>query len=158
MAGACILGAITAASFLVWAVPQGRDATFVVTDFGAHLDGVRGIHGAVTGDLDDALEGLRAGTVSPDEYVRMAEASAAQINAQIVSVIESDPPEEWQESYAAYLESLRQSGAYVRETIVAANMARDGAGAGAFEGALEQAGRLRDAAEGLAAESDGARP
>ena len=33
-----ILIAISAASFSVWMIPQNNQISFVVTDFGAHLD------------------------------------------------------------------------------------------------------------------------
>ena len=33
-----MLGGITAASFLIWTLPQTYDASFVVSDFGNNLD------------------------------------------------------------------------------------------------------------------------
>ena len=43
--GQVILAAITGASFLLWMIPQDSDeTTFVVSDYGDYLDGVKNIH------------------------------------------------------------------------------------------------------------------
>ena len=46
----------------------------------------------------------------------------SQINSQIIELVESDAPEEWQESYLNYLEYLRSSNSYIRETLALANL------------------------------------
>lgn len=163
-----ILGAVTAASFAVWIVPQGaEEASFVVTDHGAHLDGVKNIHATIMDDMDEGYGRMLAGEIEADEYAVMAEASSEQMRAMIVGTISADPPAEWRQSYEAYIEALRQYNTYIRETAaVAAKIAAGGAGAGGGgeQGAeelardLDAASRYKTAAIDLIIESDRARP
>lgn len=164
-----ILGAVTAASFAVWLVPQGYDSpSFVVTDHAAHLDGVKNIHATIAADLDGGYARLLAGEIRADEYAVMAEASSEQVRSLIIDTVSADPPAEWQESYSAYVEALRQYNTYIRETVAAAageaaaaGAASPSGGQGDAEGpgqAGEEASRYRDAADALAARSDQARP
>ena len=156
-----ILGAVTAASFAVWLVPQGNDgASLVVSDHGAHLDGVKNIHATIMADLDEGYEGLLAGEITAAEYAEMAEVSSGQVRQLIIDTIAADPPGEWLESYEAYVEALRQYNTYIRETTVVAS-AIDEAGhlaAGAVAEAAESAAAYEPAVEGLIGRSDGARP
>ena len=46
--------------------------------------------------------------ISPEEFIQRAEISSSQINSQIIQLIESNPPEEWLESYFNYIESLKK--------------------------------------------------
>ena len=163
-----ILGAVTAASFAVWIVPQGaEEASFVVTDHGAHLDGVKNIHATIMDDMDEGYGRMLAGEIEADEYAVMAEASSEQMRAMIVGTISADPPAEWRQSYEAYIEALRQYNTYIRETAaVAAKIAAGGAGGGGGgeRGAeelardLDAASRYKTAAIDLIIESDRARP
>ena len=150
-----ILGVITVASFLVWALPVQYESSFVVTDFEAHLDGIESIRNIIIEDLDAGLEGLASGAIPADEYTRMAETATIQINEQIILIVESGPPPEWEESYISYMEALRHSNSYVRETIVVAGMIRDGADPGE---AQDSADGWKDAAEELVRQSQQSRP
>ena len=120
-----ILGAITGISFLAWSIPQSYDSSFVVSDFENHLDGVENIHSTISSDLDNSFQKLVEGSISPEEYIQIAETSTSQINDQIIEIVESGATEEWQDSYINYMESLKQSNSYIRETIVFANMIKD---------------------------------
>lgn len=153
-----ILGAITAASFLAWSIPQSSDTSFVVTDFENHLDGVENIHSTINEGLDQSFQGLIDGTISPDEYIKAAETSTSQISSQIIIIVESNPTEEWQESYLNYMESLRQSNTYIRETIVFANMLKDGAEQTKLDETLDSANNLKAEITNLIDASNQARP
>ncbi len=153
-----ILGAITVASFLVWNIPYNQDTVFVVSDFEANLDGVKNIHKSINAELDEKFQGLLDGDVDAQEYINSAEAATWQINAEIIKVVNSGPTEEWEQSYIGYMESLRQSNSHIRETIVFANMAKDGASQDRLEEALDAIGQLKARAEALAMSSDDARP
>lgn len=158
LATAAILGAITAASFAVWLFPQSFETSFVVSDFEAHLDGVKSIHAVIGEDLDAEFQRMLDGDIPPDEYIRMAETSSEQINSQIIRIVESDPVEDWQSSYTSYMESLRQSNSHIRETIVLANKIKSGAQEAELADALGALEKLKSRAAGLAAESDSSRP
>lgn len=156
-----ILGAVTAASFAVWLVPQGVESpSFVVTDHEAHLDGVKNIHTTIMGDLDAGYGRMLAGEIEADEYAIMAEASSEQVRSLIIETIAVDPPAEWRESYGAYVEALRQYNTYIRETAAAATVIAGGGdqGVAALEEALARASKYRTAAVDLILQSDGARP
>ena len=78
-----------------------------------------------------------------------------RFNEQIILIVESGPPPEWEESYISYMEALRHSNSYIRETIVVAGMIRDGADPGE---ARDSADGLKNAAEELVRQSQQSRP
>ena len=132
---AVILGAVAAASFLVWVVPDTAtpEMTVSVSDFGNHLEGVRNIHGVLGAELDASFGMMLEGGITPERYVGMAEATSTQINALIIGLVESGAPEEWHESYIGYIDALKVQNEIIRETMVAADAARE-AGADGDEG------------------------
>ena len=153
-----ILGAITAVSFLAWAIPQSYDSSFVVSDFENHLDGVQNIHSTISTDLDNNFQKLVEGAITPEEYIQIAETSTSQINSQIIQIVESGATEEWQESYINYMDSLKTSNSYIRETIVFANMIKDEVEEVKLENALESTNQLKSEIQNLIDASDEARP
>jgi hypothetical protein len=155
---AIILVAIATASFSVWIIPQNNQISFVVTDFAAHLDGVKNIHKIIIEDLELEFNGLLDGNTSPTEYIQIAEVSSTQINSQIIQIVESKASEEWQNSYLKYLESLRKSNSYVRETIVYANMLNENKSSEELEKTLENINSIKSEFELLIKASDNARP
>lgn len=149
-----ILGAILAASFAVWALPQGPAIPIAVTDFEGHIDGVGSIHGVLAEELESSFQDLQEGRITPDEYRRLAEATSTQINEQIVGLVGSGADESWQASYGAYLEALRTQNTLVRETVAAAESAgREGAGE-----SMKRIEELRERVAQLVSESERARP
>ena len=156
-----ILVAVTAASFAVWVVPQGPDGpSLVVSDHEAHLDGVKNIHAIIMDDLDEAYGRLLSGGIGPAEYGEMADASSGQVRQLIIDTVSADPPNEWLESYEAYVEALRQYNTYIRETTVVASAIEEAGhlAADAVAESAESAAAYGPAVEGLIARSDSARP
>jgi len=153
-----ILGVITIASFLVWTIPQTYDTTFVVSDYENHLNGVKNIHNTITDDLDNEFQKLVEGSITPEEYIQMAETSTSQINSQIIEIVESNPTEEWQESYIEYMESLKQSNTYIRETMVFANLIKDGVEENVLDNALNSLNQLKNEVDTMIKASDESRP
>ena len=121
-----ILAVITAASFLVWFIPENREATFVVTDFENHLDGVHEIHLIIDENVEAEFENLIKGEITPEEYNQVAEVSSSQTNSQLIQLVRTQPPEEWSQSYASYIESLKHFNTYLRETIIISKMIESG--------------------------------
>lgn len=151
---AALLGGILAASFAVWALPQGPGTAIEVSDFEGHIDGVQGIHRVLSEELDSSFRDLQEGRITAEQYRELAETTSSQINEQIVGLVGSGADEAWQASYAAYLEALRTQNTLVRETIAAAETAGE-------RGAQESAQRIEDLQErieALVAESERARP
>jgi hypothetical protein len=117
-----ILAAITIASFTVWQIPDNPKMTIVVTDFESHLEGIDARHQVITNAVDNSFLKMINGDIMPDEMISIAEISSSQINSQIIELVESDAPDEWQKSYINYLESLRSSNSYIREIIALSNL------------------------------------
>ncbi len=118
---AAILGAITAASFSIWLIPQSDDSSFVVSDFRSYLESIKERHGVIAEEIENGLQSMLAGITSLDDFIIKAEASTSQINSLIIEIAKSDAPQEWHESYLNYGESLKSYNSYLREVIVMAN-------------------------------------
>ena len=75
---AIILAAITGASFLLWIVPEERlpkesETTFVVTDYGNYLDGVKNIHEVLQESIDIEYKNLLNGEITAEDYFTITE-------------------------------------------------------------------------------------
>ena len=123
---AVILAAVTAASFSVWIVPQKNNSSFVVSDFKNQFESIQARYNVIADEIDKDLQSMLSGSVTPDNFIMRAEASTSQINALIIEMVQSGAPQEWQESYLNYGESLKSYNSYLRETIVLANKIKSG--------------------------------
>jgi len=117
-----ILAAITGASFLSWVVPENNETTFVISDYGKYIDGVKNIHEVLQESIDIEYQNLHNGNISPSDYISVAEVTSSQVTSQISEFITSKPPEEWQDSYISYMDALKKFNAYIVETKVVANL------------------------------------
>ena len=102
-----ILASITAASFLLWIVPQENDSTFIVTDYEGYLDGVKNIHEVLQESIDIEYRNLQDGKISPSEYIIITEVTSSQVTTQISEFVTSKPSEKWQESYISYMNGMK---------------------------------------------------
>ena len=123
---AIILASITAASFLLWIVPQENDTTFIVTDYQGYLDGVKNIHEVLQESIDIEYQNLRDGKSTPKEYIAITEVTSSQVTTQISEFITSKPSEQWQESYISYMNGMKKFNEYILETKVLANQIENG--------------------------------
>jgi len=117
-----ILAAITAASFLVWLIPQNIETKIIISDFGVHLDNVKEIHSTLNNGINEEFKNMLDKKITPQEYTNLAKISSTQVNSQIMQLVESKAPEEWHESYLNYIEALKVFNSEIRETIVAATL------------------------------------
>jgi hypothetical protein len=118
---AIILASITAASFLLWVVPQENNSTFIVTDYEGYLDGVKNIHEVLQESIDIEYRNLQDGKISPSEYLIITEVTSSQVTTQISEFVTSKPSEKWQESYISYMNGMKKFNEYIIETKVLAN-------------------------------------
>jgi len=153
-----ILVAITITSFFVWLTPQSYDATFVVSDFKSHLDGIKEIHRVLADGIEKEFQKMLNGDITPEQYIEVAEISSSQINSQIIQLVESKASQEWQESYLNYLEALRATNSNMRETIVVANMIKDNADEQNVDEVLKKIDQLKEESKSFVSASDSARP
>ncbi|MEO9308755.1 MAG: hypothetical protein ABI337_00490 [Nitrososphaera sp.] len=152
-----ILGAIAAASFVVWLVPQNTQTRFVVTDAKGQLDAIIEQQKTITETLAEELDKMYSGEITPDNYISIAEISSSQINSFIITTIESDVPSEWHDSYLAIAESMRSYNSYIRETIVVAEKLKSDPNADITQEKAKMDEFLRQSEDYLAA-SNKARP
>ena len=116
-----ILASITAASFLLWIVPQENNSTFIVTDYEGYLDGVKNIHEVLQESIDIEYRNLQERKISPSEYIIITEVTSSQVTTQISEFVTSKPSEKWQESYISYMNGMKKFNEYIIETKVLAN-------------------------------------
>ena len=121
-----ILAAITGASFLIWQIPQDNKTTFVISDYGDYLNGVKIIQEVLQESIDIEYQNLRNGKISPEDYIKITEETSSQVTAQISEFVTSKPPEEWQDSYISYMDAMRKFNSFIGETKVLANMIEKG--------------------------------
>lgn len=121
-----ILIAITSVSFLFWIVPQENETTFVVSDYGNYLDGVKNIHEVLQESIDIEYQNLRNGEISPKDYIAVTEVTSSQVTSQISEFVISNPPEEWQDSYISYMDAMKKFNSYIGETKVLSNLIEKG--------------------------------
>jgi len=152
-----ILAGITGASFLVWLIPQNYESTFVISDYKSFLESKKDIHQTLSSAVDDEFQKLLTKDNTPDEYITTAEISSSQINSQIMQLIESDPPEEWYESYLHYIESLKKFNLQIKETIVLAKMIND-VDEKQFQKKIDEINSLKMESDSFSQVSDEARP
>ena len=153
-----ILGVITAVSFSTWLIPQNYESTFVISDFESHLDGVKNIHIVISEEIEIEFENLLDQNITPDEFIEIAEVTSSQINSQIIKLVESKASEEWYDSYLNYIESLKQYNSYIRESIVVANMIKNGEDPRDIENLIEELNSMKEKSRVLIDASDHTRP
>jgi len=120
-----VLIAITAASFSVWQIPDSSKMTIVITDFESHLQGIDARHEIIQSAIEESFVELMNEKISTEQYIKTAQVSSLQNNGLLIELVESDAPEEWQESYINRITSLKSFEAYIIETMVLAEFLAD---------------------------------
>ena len=154
-----ILAAITAASFLVWLIPQNIETKIIISDFGVHLDNVKEIHSTLNNGINEEFKNMLDKKITPQEYTNLAEISSTQVNSQIMQLVESKAPEKWYESYLNYIEALKVFNSEIRETIVVAMLvSEDKQTTSEFRDIVKKIDLLKKDSKSLIDASDQARP
>jgi len=117
-----ILAVITGVSFLSWIVPQDNQTTFVISDYGNYLDGVKKIQEVLQESIDIEYQNLHNEDISPEDYTKITEVTSSQVTTQISEFVTSKPPEEWVDSYISYMDAMKKFNEYIIETKVVANL------------------------------------
>jgi len=138
-----ILATITGASFLLWIVPENNETTFVISDYGKYLDGVKNIHEVLQESVDIEYQNLRNGKISPRDYITITEVTSSQVTTQISEFVTSKPPEEWLASYISYMDAMKKFNSYIGETKVLANMIEKGSSEAEMVETLEKIESLK---------------
>ena len=155
---AVILGAIAAGSSVVWLFPQNRGSTIAVSDYGNELEGVKERPALIMAAMDSNLKGLLNKTISPDDFVSMAQTSTSQTTSLIAELIESNPPLQWRASYFSYDEALKKYNDYLTETISLANMVKGGISPQDLANEVSKVSALENDTDSLIAKANETRP
>ncbi|MGB6463021.1 MAG: hypothetical protein WA799_00220 [Nitrosotalea sp.] len=149
-----VFGAITAASSVIWILPQNRGPTFVVSDYGNEIESVKERHLLIMTEMDSDLTGLLNNTIAPDDFIARAQTSSSQTTSLITELIESNPPPEWGESYLNYDEALKKYNDYLTETIALANKVKDNASSSDLSDEMSKIDSLRNDTNSFIAKSN----
>ena len=153
-----ILAAITGASFLLYLAPENSETTFVVSDYGGYIDGVKNIHEVLQESMEIEYQNLLNGEISPSEYITAAEVTSSQVTSQISEFVTSKPPEEWQDSYISYMDAMKKFNAYIGETKVLANLIENGSSDEKIDETIQKIEQLKKEANEFVINSDQTRP
>ena len=155
---AIMLIAISGASFVVWILPQNNSSSVVVSDYKNELNSVKERHSLITTTIESNLKALSDKTMSPDEFINQTQISSSQVTSMISELVESNAPSEWQQSYGAYFESLKEYNDYLSETISLANKIKNGISTNDLNDEMSKLDALRKESDALATKSDQTRP
>lgn len=153
-----VFGAITAASSVIWILPQNRGPTFVVSDYGNEIESVKERHALIMSAMDSDLTGLLNNTIVPDDFISRAQTSSSQTTSLITELIESNPPPEWRESYLNYDEALKKYNDYLIETIALANEIKTNASSSDLSDETSKIDSLRNDTDSFIAKSNETSP
>ena len=121
-----ILVGVVAASFLVYLIPENNDMKLVVSDFEKNLDGIDERTTMLSTGIEKSFEDLINHRLSPEEYFVTAGITQSQVNSLIIELTLSGASQEWAASYKTYVEALKKLNEQITETIIVANLMKDG--------------------------------
>ena len=121
-----ILVGVAAASFLVYLIPENTDMKLVVSDFEKHLDDIDERTSMLSTGIEKSFEDLINHKLPPKEYFVTAGVTQQQVNALIIELTLSAEPQEWTSSYKTYVGALKKLNEQITETIIVANLMKDG--------------------------------
>ena len=153
-----ILVGVVAASFVVYLLPEDTTMKISVSDFEKHLDITKERASMEVTGIDDSFKKLMNGEMSADEYTSIAKISSSQINSLIIELTNSGVTQEWSESYANYIFSLKKLNDKITETIVVANLIDDNSNTDSIDDILSKIKQLETESLDLIKKSDGLRP
>ena len=152
------LVAVTAASFLVYLIPEDTTMKITVSDFEKHLDITKERASMETRSVNESFEKLMGKKLGPNEYIGIAEVSSSQINSLIIELTNSGATEEWTESYVNYIGALKKLNEKITETIVVANLMNDDNNTSSINEIIAKIRQLEIESQDLIKKSDNTRP
>ena len=155
---ATILVGVVAASFLVYLIPEDTTMKFVVSDFEEHLDDIDERTSMLSTAIEQSFEDLMNHKVSPDEYFITAGVTQSQVNSLIIELTLSGPPQEWTASYKTYTDALKILNEQIRESVVVANLMKDGGNSDSVNEIISKIHELRAELLNLIEKSNSLRP
>jgi len=152
------LVAVTAASFLVYLIPEDTTMKITVSDFEKHLDITKERASMETRSVNESFEKLMGKKLGPNEYIGIAEVSSSQINSLIIELTNSGATQEWSESYVNYIGALKKLNEKITETIVVANLMNSDNNSNSINEMIAKIHQLEIESQDLMKKSDNTRP
>ena len=95
---------------------------------------------------------------SPEEYFVTAGVTQSQVNSLIIELTLSGAPQEWAASYKSYIDVLKKLNEEITETIIVANLMKDGGNSDSVNEIISKIHELRAELLNLIEKSDNLRP
>ena len=153
-----ILVGVVAASFLFYLVPEDTTMKITVSDFEKHLDDVDERTSMLSTGVEESFGDLLNHKLSSEEYFVTAGVTQSQVNSLIIELTLSGAPQEWTESYKTYIFALKKLNEQITETIVIANLMKDGGNSDSVNEMISKIYELRSELRDLISESNNLRP
>ena len=153
-----ILVGVVAASFLFYLVPEGTEMKLVVSDFEKNLDDIDERATMLSTGINESFEDLMNYRLSPEEYFVIASVTQSQVNSLIIELTLSNAPQEWSISYKTYNAALKKLNDQITETIVVANLIKDGENSSSVNEIISKISELRMQSLDLIEKSNNSRP
>jgi molybdenum-dependent DNA-binding transcriptional regulator ModE len=96
--------------------------------------------------------------LSPEEYFVIASVTQSQVNSLIIELTLSNAPQEWTISYKTYNTALKKLNDQITETIVVANLIKDGENSSSVNEIISKISELRMQSLDLIEKSNNSRP
>ena len=153
-----ILVGVVAASFSVYLIPEDTEMKITVSDFEKHLDDVDERTSMLSVGIEESFNDLLDHKLTSEEYFVVAGVTQSQVNSLIIELTLSGAPQEWTASYKTYVDVLKKLNEQITETIVIANLMKDGDNSDSVNEIISKIYELRSELRDLISESNNSRP
>ena len=153
-----ILVGVVAASFSVYLIPEDTEMKITVSDFEKHLDDVDERTSMLSVGIEESFNDLLDHKLTSEEYFVIAGVTQSQVNSLIIELTLSGATQEWTASYKTYVDVLKKLNEQITETIVVANLMKDGDNSDSVNEIISKIYELRSELRDLISESNNSRP
>ena len=153
-----ILVGVIPASFLILLIPENTDMKLIVSDFEKQLDDTDERTSMLSAGIEKSFDDLINHKLSPEEYFVTAGVTQSQVNSLIIELTLSGAPQEWAASYKSYIDVLKKLNEEITETIIVANLMKDGGNSDSVNEIISKIHELRAELLNLIEKSNSLRP
>ena len=153
-----ILVGVAAASFSVYLIPEDTEMKITVSDFEKHLNDVDERTSMLSVGIEESFNDLLDHKLTSEEYFVIAGVTQSQVNSLIIELTLSGATQEWTASYKTYVDVLKKLNEQITETIVVANLMKDGNNSDSVNEIISKIYELRSELRDLISESNNSRP
>ncbi len=129
-----------------------------MSDFEKHLNDVDERTSMLSVGIEESFNDLLDHKLTSEEYFVVAGVTQSQVNSLIIELTLSGAPQEWTASYKTYVDVLKKLNEQITETIVVANLMKDGNNSDSVNEIISKIYELRSELRDLISESNNSRP